>query len=244
MWTETEHNHGSSQESVDDLPAGPSEEELFQFLKVRPDGVTEYDLLRRFIPDDGQFGDGKLALFRRHFLLYHHLYLLRDRVEDAGWYLDVGPAFVRLIPFPSGGACRYFDPENGRFCGLPTEAASERCPAHEHATRSRRDSGSIGRVGLRGYYLEPRNYHTMDEATLELWMSGVKRYALQFEQIESARRMLGLPVSFTVDRLKRRYRFLSKKQHPDAGGSDRHFADLQEAYQILFWYCTGIAGTE
>jgi molecular chaperone DnaJ len=44
---------------------------------------------------------------------------------------------------------------------------------------------------------------------------------------------LGVPKSATADEIKKAYRRLARKHHPDAGGSEEKFKEVGEAYEIL-----------
>lgn len=45
--------------------------------------------------------------------------------------------------------------------------------------------------------------------------------------------LLGVPKSATADEIKKAFRKLSRKHHPDAGGSEEKFKEVNEAYQVL-----------
>lgn len=57
-------------------------ETLLAILRAHPDGLSEHDLIRKLARDDPAFGPDaytdKLSLFQCHFILFHHLYRLRD----------------------------------------------------------------------------------------------------------------------------------------------------------------------
>nr|CRH08104.1 Putative heat shock protein DnaJ domain protein [Candidatus Magnetococcus massalia] len=62
---------------------------LQEHLKAHPDGIKEFDLYQRLKAEevypftDADLGDPE-QLFKIHFLLFHHLYLLRDRLHHQG----------------------------------------------------------------------------------------------------------------------------------------------------------------
>jgi molecular chaperone DnaJ len=45
--------------------------------------------------------------------------------------------------------------------------------------------------------------------------------------------ILGVPKSATADEIKKAYRRLARKHHPDAGGSEEKFKEIGEAYEVL-----------
>lgn len=60
---------------------------LLEILKLHPEGLSEYALLQRLREDPRvEIASARLDdtqdLFRTHFLLFHHLYRLRDRLRD------------------------------------------------------------------------------------------------------------------------------------------------------------------
>jgi len=65
-----------------------------------------------------------------------------------------------------------------------------------------------------------------------LWKSSVNplRPVLQRQQ---ALAVLGLPPNATPQQIKRRYRALAKKYHPDMGGDPQQMQRLVAAYELL-----------
>jgi len=50
---------------------------------------------------------------------------------------------------------------------------------------------------------------------------------------QQALAVLGLPPNATTQQIKRRYRELAKKNHPDRGGDPREMQRIIAAYQLL-----------
>ena len=44
---------------------------------------------------------------------------------------------------------------------------------------------------------------------------------------------LGVPRTATADEIKKAYRKLARKHHPDAGGDEGKFKEINEAYEVL-----------
>ena len=56
------------------------------------------------------------------------------------------------------------------------------------------------------------------------------------ESIEAALEMLELPKLITKEDVRRQYRFLAKKHHPDIGGDAEKMEQLNAAYKLLMKY--------
>ena len=49
------------------------------------------------------------------------------------------------------------------------------------------------------------------------------------------RQTLGVPRTATADEIKKAFRKLARKHHPDAGGDEAKFKELNEAYDCLLY---------
>jgi preprotein translocase subunit Sec63 len=56
------------------------------------------------------------------------------------------------------------------------------------------------------------------------------------EDIDKARRVLGLGPTATLREVKEAYRSLAKKHHPDKEGESERFIEIQNAYRLLLEY--------
>ena len=79
------------------------ERHLLAFLEAHPAGLSEYELLKRLREQNALFADFNarepLSLFRSHFLLFHALYLLRERLWLAQrGQLQIDPLQIVLLP--------------------------------------------------------------------------------------------------------------------------------------------------
>ncbi len=59
----------------------------------------------------------------------------------------------------------------------------------------------------------------------------------KWQKIEEARRLLGLPPQTSRAEIRRRYRKLASKLHPDHAGEAEAMQRLNEAYTLLMDYC-------
>lgn len=79
-------------------------EALLAILHAHPDGLTEHDLIRKLAHDDPTFGPDaytdELSLFQCHFILFHHLYRLRDELwNKRGGDLAIHCLKIALHPY-------------------------------------------------------------------------------------------------------------------------------------------------
>jgi DnaJ-domain-containing protein 1 len=65
-----------------------------------------------------------------------------------------------------------------------------------------------------------------------LWSSQANRLRPLLER-QQALAVLGLPPNATPEQIKRRYRALAKRYHPDRGGDARQMQRIIAAYEIL-----------
>jgi DnaJ-domain-containing protein 1 len=65
-----------------------------------------------------------------------------------------------------------------------------------------------------------------------MWQSGTKP-ARELLLRQQALAVLGLPLNATPQQIKRRYRVLAKKHHPDRGGDPRQMQRIIAAYEYL-----------
>ena len=78
---------------------------LRDILAAHPAGLTEYDLLKKLADYDvslfnEDYFNSPIGLFQRHFLLFHSLYLLRDRLRAAEeGDVTIHCMGIQLIPY-------------------------------------------------------------------------------------------------------------------------------------------------
>ncbi|MBX6424050.1 DnaJ domain-containing protein [Thermosulfurimonas sp. F29] len=62
-------------------------------------------------------------------------------------------------------------------------------------------------------------------------------FSHKWAKIEEARRLLGLPRETTRAEIRRAYRRLAARYHPDRAGDAEKMRALNEAYRLLMDYC-------
>jgi len=67
-------------------------------------------------------------------------------------------------------------------------------------------------------------------------MRGETYWRMNYEEIDKARRLMGLGSDATLSDVKEAYRRLAKEHHPDRKGNAENFAGIQEAYDLIMAY--------
>lgn len=213
--------------------------EILSYLLEHPRPVEESGLLRRFLPGtETLMARGvSVELYRAHFTLYHHLFRLAEALERSRYYLHIHLIHVHLLEKPEGGRCRHFDSAEVRFCGAPSGHAGEEslCDRHRLEGERLRAQGALSRIGLSAFYLDAGNIDAFGRDRLDRLTRGVFLYMAEYREIEHSLEVLGLPIGCSSDRLHERYRYLSKRYHPDLGRPDgaERFAEITGAYHCI-----------
>lgn len=199
MYGNCDFHHKPKQKSLD-LP--PDLRRLFEILTEAPEGLSEYDLLKKLKGDAPLRGLDELGLFRIHFRLFHDLHRLKIALEHKGaGSLKIQCMKIQII-LPLRGVP---NPEN-----LPESPD----PIAE-------------------YYLDNSVLHkTTSEHVKSLLTWFWKRFNVEGLK-EEALAVLDLHSKATSVEIKRRYRELVIKHHPDMGGDAEEFHKIVEAMEIL-----------
>ena len=212
-------------------------DDIFEYLKKQKNPVFETELLRVFFPEYRvKLGMGMtIELFRAHFILYHHLYRLADKLRETEYFLFIRNIYIYLFKRPGGGHCQFFDKENICFCGTKTENNEFYCSFHKDKSEKVLADNSVDKIGIDSYYLDISNMDEMDEQKLDMISKGIFEYASTYREVNESLDIMGLSIDYTLERLKSRYRYLAKESHPDVNQSDNKMFDkINKAYQILF----------
>lgn len=202
-----------------------------RFLWSREEPCTESALLRIAFPDIRITGAAPLALFQHHFLLFHHLYQLRDRFRIAGFHLHIHFMRTGRFPLPPAGKCRFFEEERLAFCGraaVPGEWTY--CANH----REPLSDGALETLSLRHFYLDPKNFAALDGETAEAFLNGTWELLARFDRYQESLDALGIAGTPDLNQVRTRFRALAKAHHPDrTGASAERFHAANRAYRFL-----------
>ncbi len=178
---------------------------LHELLSHQAKGYKEYDLLKRLSLAGLSYFKGslndELVMFRQHFLLFHLLYLLRDRlIADQSHDLQIHCLDIRLIPY-------------------------RRCERGEQALQVKDH--------LRAYYLDWSNCRDTSRQDVIDMIRGFHKAIFTGQDRQRAREVFGLPAHADRRSVKKRFRELVRRHHPDFGGDAEQFRRVMKAARIL-----------
>ena len=187
------------------IPLDKFSNHLLDYLGTQPGGVSEYDLIQHLreqklfsLDPDELLSSDSLTMFQIHFIVFHVLYCLRDRVrEDRMADMDLNPVCIRLLPYKNSGA-----------------AIAEHDP-------------------LYSYYMDLGNLESTDTADVEEML---QRFWLRMgnsERRTEALKELELCDPVSNDAIRRQYRRLAMKHHPDRGGKSEKLQRINAAMSVL-----------
>ncbi|CDI01003.1 putative Heat shock protein DnaJ domain protein [Candidatus Competibacter denitrificans Run_A_D11] len=184
------------------------ERHLLAFLEAHPAGLSEYELLKRLREQNALFADFNarepLSLFRSHFLLFHALYRLRDRLwlEQRG-QLQIDPLQIVLLP------------------SRPVEHVADRTNVLAPYD------------GLGVWYGDLERGAAVAGTDVREWLNQFEKSRQALNQRQAALAELGLQDPVDATAIKRRYRWLAMRHHPDRGGDGVRLRRINAAMAIL-----------
>jgi len=184
---------------------------LFTFAEDLREGITEFELIKRLqAPPFSIFSasslNTSLGLFQTHFLLFNALYHLQEKwlLERIG-ILRIHTLNIELQPF------------------------------------SENDAGLQRADPLRAYYADWQNLESTSETDVDalidsFWKQWVSQREMVTEDQEvNARQVLEISQNeqLSAALLKKQYRQMQHRHHPDKGGNNARAQAVSDAYAVL-----------
>lgn len=184
------------------------EQQLLVLLEAHPVGLSEHLLLRRLREQNALFADFNarepLSLFRCHFLLFHALYRLRDRLwSEWGGQLQIDPLRIVLVPNS------LTNPLANRINSLAPYD------------------------GLGVWYSDLARGAAVTETDVREWLNQFSGFQQAMNQRQAALAELGLQDPVNAAAIKQRYRCLVMRHHPDRGGDGARLRKINVAMAAL-----------
>lgn len=180
---------------------------IYDILRQHPDGLSEYELLRALErTDQAAFAR---APFDNNLALFHaHFLLFNALYRLADRLAATGAAWLEIdvlcIMLRSGAAGGSSQPQ----------------------ALARPDP-------LRAYYLDIHQLATTDAQQVADWLGDFWMRYFSLESRAAALAVLGLADPVDAQVVRRRYRELAMRLHPDRGGDAESFSRLMSARQLL-----------
>ena len=189
------------------------QEILLDILRLHPEGLSEYALLQR-LRQDSRVGfkserlDTSEDLFGTHFLLFHHLYVLRDelRAIQEG-ELEIHALNIRWR-LPTADA--------GNTSDTPNTEGALACPDP-----------------LADYYRDLDNLAGTTRADVDRLLGQFWARFGRYDRRTEALSVLELPAAADAASIQRQYRRLAMRHHPDRGGDPTRLQAINAAMAIL-----------
>ncbi|MBV1882295.1 MAG: DnaJ domain-containing protein [Pseudomonadales bacterium] len=187
---------------------------LFKLRHQPNKALSEYELLRQLqssghIPENDSYVTHSTSLFRIHFILFHCLYDLRDRLWAKQLaHLDISPLRLSLMPYCS-----------------QAEGMVAPDPLHEYY--------------LDFSHLSSAHEREINQKISEFWSKiaghecGFPNKSGFTDAKQKALIILELKEPVTYQAIKTQYRRLAMRYHPDRGGSNEKLKDINTAMDTL-----------
>lgn len=202
---------------------------LKKYLEELKSPCYESELLKIAFQDKNILRQSSLLLYQNHFLLFYALYKLQDQYYKTNRYLHIHFMRTFLLDYPNLGFCRDYDEHNGIFCNSQTLDNQYYCDFHYN-----KQNNDIESLSIKYFYYDIDNFYKLDEEKAEAFINGTWEILYNYDDYIKALKILNLPEKPTVEMIKREFKILAKKYHPDLGeSSHQKFNEINDAYQKL-----------
>jgi hypothetical protein len=210
--------------------AGIDGKEMESFIEDLTYPCYESELLKIAFPGMDILHADPLTLYRNHFLLFHYLFLLQDKYYKKNMYLHIHFMRTYLLAYPERGKCRFYEADPGRFCRVDNPDGELYCDFHRKLV----GDTELEAMSVKYFYLDWTNYYGLDAETARLFVDGAWEILSNYDDYRKSFVLLDLPETSSVDDIKRKFKQLAKKYHPDKGAeSHEKFVEINRAYRLL-----------
>ncbi len=193
------------------------------------DILSEYQILRACMAPPHDFFAAEclhqpLELFRAHFCLFHCLYRLRQEFLDEGCgVLEISALRIALLP-PAP------EPPDTSL-----SAQSDTSASHNDETLDNPGHGlpSACADPLTPYYLDLDNLRQTGAEDVQRMLDSFWQRLTQPSTRQDALKTLGCHEDASPAAVKKAYRRMAARHHPDRGGKQSDFIAIRKAYEAL-----------
>lgn len=205
-------------------------DELKSYITSLKKPCYESELLRFAFKDIDIINCDSLTLYQNHFILFHILFKLQEHYQNENKYLYVHFMRTILLDYPVKNECRFFNETALNFCKTSCENNKLYCDFHYNKI----GDNNIEELSLKYFYLDKSNFSRLNKETAEAFINGTWQILSNYEDYKNSFKILDLPESSSLEMIKKRYRYLAKKYHPDLSKNiDKEFNEINNAYRLL-----------
>jgi len=197
----------------------------------------ESQLIKIAFNEPNIFNIDAFNLYRYHFALFYLLYKLQDDYYKENKYLHVHFMRIFLTDYPNKGECRFYDEYTGLFCknkNINNEITY--CDFHS----KKMGENNLDNLSSKYYYLNKENFFNINKETAEELLNGAWEVIIKYKEYKNCFKILDLPETSDINTIKKRYKYLAKKYHPDCIEKnnpvliiDKSFNEINNAYRYL-----------
>lgn len=171
-----------------------------------------------------------LDLYQHHFVLFNILYNFQNELTKENKYLYIHFMRTYLLEYPEKGKCRYYNNDLSDFCRSDCINNIDYCDFHF----SKIGDNYIENISTRYFYLDKSNYYKLDQRTAESFISGSWEILAHYSEYKKSFKILDLSESVDLDTIKRKFKELAKKYHPDINKDpEKIFNKINNAYCFI-----------
>lgn len=205
-------------------------EKLKLFLLSLKKSCYESELLKVTFKNIDILKCNSLTLFQNHFVLFHILYRLQNYFQNDNKYLYIHFMRTILLEYPLKNRCRFFNESTLNFCNALCNENLNYCDFHHKKI----GDDKIEEISSKYFYLDKNNFFKLNKKTAEKFINGTWEILSHYKEYKNSFKILDLPESADTETIKKRFRKLAKKYHPDHNNNfDKKFNEINNAYQFL-----------
>jgi hypothetical protein len=205
-------------------------DELKKFLISSKKSCYESKLLKITFKNLDILNCDSLSLFQNHFVLFHILYRLQNYFQNENKFLYIHFMRTILLNYPEKSRCRFFNEKTLSFCNAITNTNKDYCDFHFQKI----GDNKIEELSSKYFYLDKENFFKLNKKTAEKFINGTWEILSNYDNYKNSYKILDLPESASIETIKKRFRTLAKKYHPDHNKKiSKEFNEINNAYQFL-----------
>jgi hypothetical protein len=190
---------------IESMRDNPFKSEILAQIMARPAGISEFELVECLPKIHPLLSAGREG---RNLILFRKHFLVMNALYQLQSELFEQGRYLAISPLE----IRLEPAGNSEVASLPSDGAA---------------------AALREYYLDWNQFEQTDDTEVNDMLTRFWGRFLAIDKRLEALETLGLPADAAWETVKRTYRQLAAKHHPDKGGDATRFRAIREAYEVL-----------